>query len=348
MKQRTFFFLCLIIITIYCFVFPQRTGEELVILPHTLSHLEHEAPVKFDEKPEWGINIGQKALFLSGKGEIIASQEEEILAVDDNWLAVSDGSSMELREPYGRVRFSLKTPSIPYAKNACLFLVGAMKGSLAKVDPENGTILWEREFVSELTVLDTHANRSLIGLLDGRIFLIDDSGEILLEETPQGSRIQVIYGAALSQSGTKIAIISGLYPQRLVLMEERKNGFRPVFSRSTETDFRRRIPMSFIENDTLLLYESEDNAIVMQMENYKIQRMPLQGTDIQWTLADEEGALAILGKGRNHSILKIFSEHKLPLFEGRLPEDIQSMRFLGSQLYLIGDDRYAVYNMRFQ
>ena len=318
-----------------------------MLVPEFIAEIDKEAVVGDGGTPVLGIQSDNRILFLDEAGTPVQYQEGGRVAVDNRWWAASRGSEVEIREPNGRLRSRIPISAVPYTRNGQLFLLHDAEGTLFKVDPANGAVLWRREFISKVTVLDAHGDRNLVGLLDGRCLLIDDSGEALLEYRPGGSRIEAIYGGALSPDGTKVAIIAGLDPQRFILLAERKNGFRPVTSHSTETDFRRYVFVDFVNSGTLVVYESEGYVSAVEVDGYEYRQLEVPGTPVAWSTVSDTGALAMLGVGSTNGVLKILSRYELSLFEANLPADMNAMKVEGDKIYLIGQDRYGVLRMSF-
>jgi hypothetical protein len=349
MKQRGVFFIGLIIISFYYFLFPRGSGGELVISPDSLTSL---TPLNASISPAPGrtlaVRSGSRAGFVDPDHKIISFYSSDKMAVDDQWLAISRDGGLDILESDGRLISRISQDAYPISRNGNLYLYRDENGILSKVDPANGRILWQKEYISPITVIDGRDIRTLVGLLDGRVQLISDEGVILLEYSPGGSRVEAIYGAALSSDGSKIGLISGLDPQRFVLLEERKNGYRPVAHHNTETDFRRPVPIGFVRNDRQILYEGEDSVASVELNNYEVQPITLPG-QLAWWLDDViTGTLILLGRDNDKLVLKILSGNDLTLFEGSLSSDTVGILSDRNFALIVGSDSLAALEFSIQ
>lgn len=343
MKQRGVFLIGLIIITCYYFIFPRESGRELVVSPDALLSLEKpEITVAPSPGQTLAIHNGRRAGFISMDHELINLYTSEKMAVDDRWLAISGLNGLEIQEPDGRLISRIDNSAFPISRNGNLFLYQDVFGILSKIDPGSGQTLWEKEYISPLTVIDARMGRTLVGLLDGSVQLIDDSGANLLDYRPGGSRVEAIYGGTLSSDGTKIALITGLDPQRFILLEERKNGFRPVTHHNTETDFRRSVSMGFVRNNQQVLYESGDFVAAVDVNGYEIKSLELSGRLLGWLDNIMMDSLMLLGNDKGEVTLKMLSKNDLAVFEGKLPPDTAGIRRDRNFALIVGDENLAI------
>jgi hypothetical protein len=91
--------------------------------------------------------------------------------------------------------------------------------------------------------------------MDGRALLIDAEGEVIYQHAPDESRISVLLGAAISEDRRWIALVSGIDPQTLTIVEHRAGQFVPVSTRQLDSDFRREVQVRFDPGDQFLFYE---------------------------------------------------------------------------------------------
>ena len=343
MKQRGVFLIGLILISIYYFLFPRGSGRELIITPDSLTSLELTASsAGFLPGRTLAISSGSRAGFVNDDHELMSFYSSDKMAVDDHWLAVSGVDGLDLLEPDGRLIARIPDSSFPVSRNGNLYLYRDDTGVLLKIDPTSGRIMWRMEYISPVTVLDGRQGRTLVGLLDGRVQLIDDSGKLLLGYSPGGSRVEAIYGGALSSNGSKIALISGLEPQRFILLEERKNGFRPVAHHNTETNFRRSVSIGFVRDDRQILYESDGFVTAVDLNGYVIQTIELSGRLVGWLDNLMTDTLILLGREDDDVIVKILSQNDLTLFESRLPIDTTGILRDRNYALVIGGDNLGV------
>ncbi len=343
MKQRGVFLIGAILMGIYYFLFPRASGKELVIIPESYTSLSSYdisgAPAS------GGMNVmrsGDTAAYFNQDFSLVARYGSQRMAVDDEWLVLPGDEGLDIIDPDGRLRGRITGNSTPIARNGSLFVYNRDVGRLSRVDPSNGALIWTREFLSTLTVLDSADGRTLVGLLDGRALVLNPDGEILLRYLPGGSRVEAIYGGSLNSDGTALALVSGLNPQRFILLEERKNGFRPVSHHDTESDFRRFVPVGFVGDDNRVLYEGNDEVIAVDTTTYSITHLDLDGAPVDWADDTVTRTLALLGNDRGESIMKILSRQDLTFFESKLPRGTTGLKMDGENLILVGEEYVGV------
>ena len=340
MKIRGIVFFCAVLLLVNFFLFPRISGRELILRPKAV--VEFERLSIGDGPPVISIQAANSVLFLDEDSRPVYYQEGQFMAVGRDWWAVVVGLGVEIYEPDGRLRSRIPIIAKPYARNDQLFLYNADNGLLHKIDPTNGVVLWRREFLSFLTALDAQGERSLVGLLDGRCLIVEDSGDILLEYRPGGSRVEAIYGGALSSDGKKLALVAGLDPQRLILLSERRNGFAPINSYETEREIRRYVKVDFLYDDALAVYESDDHVILADVGKDEIRRLEVPGVSRDWSVVGDTGTMAMYGMTSDGGVLKIFTHHDLTLFEGRLSAGTLAMEAKGDDIFLIGEKSLGI------
>ncbi len=343
MKQRGVFLIGLILITVYYFLFPRGSGKELILSPDSLTILEATGfSVSSSSTTVSVVRNGSNAGYLDSGHELLTFFKADRMAADRYWIAVSGDDGLSLMEPDGRLISRIPESGYPAARNGQLFLYRNDSGTLIKINTQNGRRLWTREFISAITVLDGIPGKTLVGLLDGRVELIDDTGEIILDYRPGGSRVEAVYGGALSGDGSKIALISGLDPQRFILLEERKNGYRPVAHHDTGTDFRRLVSIEFVRDDGQVLYENNGYVNAVNLNGYRIQPLILSGRLMTAIDNPVRDTLLLFGKDDGKGTMKILTRHDRTLFESSLPSDTAEIVRDRDYALIVAGNRIAV------
>lgn len=346
MKQRGFLIIGLLLTAVYYFLVPRGSGPEFILRPESLQTMNGPAAREGGGSPSLGIHSGGTLVYLDSGGETLYRQTGTDIALGDRWWASLESEGVAVREPDGRLRARIPLKARPVARGGSLYLHRSRSNSLAKVDPSNGRIIWLREFLFPVTVLDSRRNRTLVGFIDGRCILFDAEGRVVVDYRPGGSRIEAIYGAALSDDASRIALIAGLDPQRFILLEERRNGFRPVSHHTVPAEHRRFVPVRFIRDDTLVLYDS--GAFLTASDTADYSRRPLEtgGSPGMWTEIPDSDILAMVGTGSARSGLRVLTRRDRILFAGGLPGDFSDIAAADNRIYLVGENRFAV--MRFE
>ncbi len=342
MKQRGVFLIGLILVGVYFFLFPRTSRSEYILFPEKFTPFKSAgAGSDASDNVELALQSGNSAIFVDKNLNAVFVHSSEKMAVDDHWLADSGSYGLEIKDRENRILSRSAAEGYPVARNGNLFLYDGA-GILRKIRPSNGEVLWRREYLSPLTVLDAVGERTLIGLLDGRAEIITDSGEIILSYRPGGSGIEAVYGGALSSDGSMVALVAGVDPQRFVLLQERKNGFRPVTHHDTGTDFRRAVRVGFVRGDQEVLYESENSVSSVDCDDFSIDKLMMEGDAEAWSDGAEGGELLLLGKNLDGSALKILTRENLTMYNGSLPNDTVGIRQNGERTFIIRPESFGV------
>ena len=349
MKQRGVFLIGLFLITCYFFIFPRQSGRELVISPIGLVSLESGGDsTVMDTSSLLALKSNDLAGFFDRERRLVSLYSSERMAVDDRWIAVSEPDSVRILDPDGRLRSRIAVRAYPISRNGHLYLYNGSAGRLKRVDPSNGRVMWTKEYLASVTVLDGRQNRTLVGLLDGRIEVISEDGDVELEYRPGGSRVEAVYGGALSESGSSVALITGLDPQRFILMEERKNGFRPISHHDTQTDFRRSVPVQFVRGGRQVLYEASASIASFDVESGLISSINFPGTPVAWEDSSSTGALIVAGRQEGSVGLRMLSRYDRVLYEAALPSSTTDLRLDDDEILIVGDRYVGILEMTVQ
>lgn len=266
----------------YLLVFPRPTGEEPLI--------ERSWAVDIAPGTEAGavaggsrimpFHLGSTFGYFSADGEILyadrilygLAQSGELFS---NYSVVSENIVLQDRE--GRLVRSIAAEGYPQLDAGRLY-VFAPDGSTVSQWRTDGAQVWRRNFVSVLTDLDGGPAGTAVGLLNGDLYLLDQSGEEIFSYAAERSRIGVTLAVALGRSPDVFAAVAGIDPQRLVLFERHSEGFFPVFQLDLESDYRRSLLLEFLADGRSLVVEQPGGMLVYDLETEEFSRIDLGGS----------------------------------------------------------------------
>lgn len=162
----------------------------------------------------------------------------------------------------GELLFSVVENGYPYFADGRVFIVGAEQNSVAALD-DSGKVVWRRDFPAPITCADAAAGLVLFGLLDGTIELIDSKGARVFAFEPGGSRLPVIAAARLSPDGKRIALISGIDPQRFVLLSRSGQTYKVGHHEYMDRGFRRPVQLAFVDGADYVAFERENGGLAV-------------------------------------------------------------------------------------
>ena len=366
MKLKGNFFIGLALLLIYFLVFPRQMEKELTLIPERNQLLATTR--EYDSsRGLWkmliaeGFQPGAQIFVLAQDRRRVIYADEYLntmvmsigrnFAAGSNWLAVSDNNYLQLE--YTDKPRIMKTgiSGMPVVRGGNLFVYDYLSGQLQLIDRENGQISWSREYISPVTVLDHKAGHSLIAFLNGNLVLLDKAGKTILEYKLAGSQVNPVYGATLSEDSSRIALLGGMNPQRLLYMKRNRQEVNILEDYPVKTMHRGPAPILFVRKGAYsreILY-----AGVEQVNNYsrsKVNSIGIAGQPIAWIDKLPGKALALMHSFRSSSpnkrvSLNILTKSNQKLFRSELPSDSLVLSSMDSRLILLGSSILEVANL---
>jgi len=314
MKQRGVFLIGISFLIIYFFLFPRSGGLELTVFPLKLIDINNLSLSENNKSGTYVVTGSFGSLFIDSECVPVSAFLTGNTAASGKWIAVKGKNVIKIFKPDGEQSAEIASEGFPVSRNGSLFIYNGKTGAIDKINTENGNIQWSLQFISPLTVIDSIEGITLLGFLDGKALVIGKNGETVFTYRPGGSRVEAVYGGALSSDGKFIALISGLDPQRFILLEKRENGYRPVAHHDTGTVFRRPVSVGFVRHNKEVLYEKMANAELVNTENHKTAQLELNGSLVYWQTDTIPETVILAGKTGRTSELIMYSRDNKALF----------------------------------
>ena len=242
-------------------VFPTEEGSDLLtsgvsgtVIPFTLGnrfgYINSEGQFALDQ-------IKNRDIYLSRSFWTEYDAEPSVIIINN----INDNKEIIIENAGG----------YPVLLDNRIFILGPDQNALSEIDAY-GYVKWTYEFSAPITSIDAAAGLVVTGSLDGVIEVFNSAGERIFNFSPSGSRFSVIFGAAITRSGSHIGIICGIDPQRFILFErygDSGGDYRVVYHDFLETGFRHPVRISFIDEDRRVVFER-------QFQNKQTQTVSLQ------------------------------------------------------------------------
>ncbi|MBN1409879.1 MAG: hypothetical protein JW969_03480 [Spirochaetales bacterium] len=261
------------------------TGRETRLKPVWIRNLsDTQVNSKLDEKACYGFSLGDAFGYVDLKGNFLyKSNIYYNLALAEsafiNFSSVQEANqSLVCYKPNGDFKSSFPVSGYPVFNRYGdrLFLI-KLDGSGIKEIDQDGNEAWSQEFASVITTFAASRDNSVVGLLNGTLRYYNKTGKCLYKLDPEGSRIPVILGSAISNLGDKFGCVFGIDPQQLVFVSRSANDFnKPVYS-DLDTDFRREVMIKFSENGIFLYIEGKESLKVMDTAGGAVYSIPFAG-----------------------------------------------------------------------
>jgi hypothetical protein len=338
----------IIVLLMYVF-FSIPSGRETVLRPVWVRDTVKAAVnPNLDEKTCTGFSLGGIFGYVDMKGSFLYKGNiDHNLALSDsgfiNFSSVQEANqSLVMNRPNGEFKFSCELSGYPVLDRSGerLFLVKLDNSGIKEIN-QDGAEAWSQEYTSLLTTFSAARDFSVVGLLNGTIRYYNRNGKSLYKFSPEGSRISVILGSALSNLGDKIGCVAGIDPQQLVIITRTTSDFqKPVITRLA-SDFRREVMMRFSDDGQFLYVEGEGSLLIVDTKANRTFTIPCDGALNGLQPGRDNRYVFLTTRNRNASSLRFFKPPQFIIAGESYECDNTCIRQLDSHL-LLGIDTWLV------
>ncbi len=302
----------------YLLFFPVQLRPELTLRP-TWAIDVARAPIERTPQPVDAsvIPFDVAGLFgyVSLDGKLLHREEKLFgLAIDGeryiNFPNVPE--NLVIHDNRGRITDSVAVSAYPMLRDGRLFLVPTNRAGISELGAA-GRPVWEREYTSVVTDLDVQGGLVAVGLLDSRIQILDALGEVTLELDMKGSRINAVYGCALSDDATSAAVIHGIDPQYLTIVDIAGSAAEIVDYR-LKSEFRKPRYVRFFDSDRYLLVEEREGVEIFDLADGTEYQIPTTGSFAAAGDLKKNGLLWLISQGERSGELVVIAPPQRILF----------------------------------
>jgi len=354
-KRKYWWILGLVVFVVYFFVAARPIQEETVLIPRWITSLEADYPISLGNLPvSWGdplpFRLGYRYGFVEHDGRFAVNNiAQGYVSLSERFWAeyASDPSSLQIMNPRNELVLNIENPrGFPLFLDNRIFMVGIEQNSLTAIGP-GGEELWHHDFRSPITVVDAAGGRVLAGTLDGAIELLDSQGRpVITPFEPGGSRLQSIFGVALSGDASRLAVISGIDNQRFLLLEQAADLFRVVHHEFLGSGFRRPVHITFADNDRKVVFEREGGLGIFDIASRSGVNLPLEG---EIKALDDSGEypyfFVVTSQGQNQKRFVTIRYPGVIIIDAPFRSDTAFFARRDGRLYLGGDYTMASFEL---
>jgi len=184
--------------------------------------------------------------------------------------------TLVLRNTGGDIMESIDAQGYPDFPSDRLLVFSADRSHVSEFSIQ-GKQLWSRSFRALVTSMDVTDEYILAGLLNGTLLLLSAEGEPIYSVTPGGSRLEVIYGCACTADASRLAAVSGIDPQKLLLIEKKNEVYRLEEAAVLEEPVRHSVFMKFTPDGEFLLLSIDKKTMMYSVEDARLQEVYTDG-----------------------------------------------------------------------
>lgn len=300
-KNPIRFVIIFLLFIIYFLAAARSVPREIILAPRWISSLESDSPVLIKGSGISGqllpFTLGSHFGYVDSSGFLAVNRikTSEIYLGEKMWTEYNIvPSNIEIKNISQETTINIdKIKGYPVLLDNRIFILGSDQNELSEIDSD-GNILWTYEYGAPLTCIDVAAGLVLTGSLDGIIEILDTKGNRIYYFEPGGSRYEVILGCAISRNGSRAGIICGIDRQRFILLERfgsTGGEYRVVYHEYLETGFRRPVHISFIDEDSRIIFEREGGIGCYNIRSRHGIYIPLDG---EITAVENSGVYGLL------------------------------------------------------
>ena len=295
MKKKLFYIGSILVLLLYFVLFPFPLGRELYFIPGGKKNAEQINTARA-HGPFYGVEFADYTGFVDPDLRFtVLMKIKHYTALSDCFMIPFDPAdpAKEIMDPAGEKTGSFSGNGFPVVIQSRIFVYDAAQNMLEERD-KSGNRLWRISTPSLITAMSATESLVLIGYVDGHCVLLDKNGSELVNYRPGGSRIEAVYGVRLSHSGNMFAVISGLDPQRFIVLEKRETDYRPLDHTELKTNYRRPVNIYFSEDDSRIYWEGNYQVNIYNVEERFFQQYNLDGQPVFIDQDGEEGKITLL------------------------------------------------------
>lgn len=250
-------FIAVLFVVLYLLVFPRNLPGELTLVPTKATPFTETASNKLSAGGSF-FTLGSWEGYWDADGNLqrVMARRPQATASGESMAWYDAAHNQIVVEGRQGVKFTVAGEQYPYWSDGRLLSVDENRLGLKAYDAQ-GRIQWSKHFSSIITALDSTANLTVVGCLDGKLQVFDNKGASVGGFQPGGSRLPVIYNVAIAPNDKSILVLAGVDPKRFLVLERGGAEFRPVYHKPLKETRPWPTPLGFLGAGSLAYYETD-------------------------------------------------------------------------------------------
>lgn len=163
--------------------------------------------------------------------------------------------------------------------------------------------------------------------------VLDNGGNEVFGYKPDYSRVNVIYGTAVSGDDNSILLISGIDPQMVILFSRKNSGYRIVYSKKLDEELRYQRRCGFSDDGLYAYFDNSSSISILDIKRKIIRSIPMDGI-----------LRAVVFEGDDELVYTASEIEGRVEFSGFLPKGIRIFSFqLNGDAPYLWKDRSGIY-----
>lgn len=257
-KKQNKKLLYLLLLLVYFLVAPEVENRQIAIIPAWRISIETlNAAAGVEDGNVIPFKIDKTFGYFDESGKIVYkdSVNYNTTQTDSKFINYSRVSDNFVINKYdGSFISTIEETGFPLFINDRLFVFSQNSKVVSEWDIK-GKKLFDYESESEITSCDVNDKTFIAGFVDGSIIIKDEGAGFTKLVRPEISRINTVYGVAISADSDYIAIISGIDSQYIFLMKKKNKEYDQIYIYQFPDELRYSRYISFSDDGKYLYFE---------------------------------------------------------------------------------------------
>ncbi len=255
--------------------------------------------------------LGQFVGYYTPEGKIVSILElAERGVISSNYVASFSSSARQTPffTPQGEQSGVIEKAGFPFFEENRIFLFSPT-GNAFSAHNDDGSERWFYEDYAPITTFHSNDMGVVAGFADGKVIVFSEDGIVRQEFYPGGSEYEIIFGAALSNSGRYVACLAGLERQRIIISDIEGNTSKIIFHTYVEDAVLEQSFVHFSKNEQYAFVNIENSLVVVDLDEKESKMISVVGKVV--TIKEVQGGdyYFVLSKNRDESTVSIFNSH---------------------------------------
>lgn len=307
-KQVVIVISCVLFALIYLVFAVAPADHSLKITPLWTVSIDRPAETEISHDSPIPFKMGQRLGYFTKDGDILLTESFPYQATvsSNKWATYTQSAKDTTFYSSDRTELGvINLTGFPFFTDSGEYVTKPGGMAFSRLN-EDGSVAWSYEYTSPITTFSDSAAGCTAGYADGRIILFGTDGNIIFTTKPGGSDYDIIYGAAVSESGECTACISGLNSQRFVLYKTNANQTKIVFHEYLDGNLREPTFIKFSNFRNRVFANEKNGLLIVDTDQLTSTHIPIEGKILDIRELENTNLFAILTRNEQSFIVYLF------------------------------------------
>ncbi len=281
---------------LYIPIFAPKIRPEPAIMPRWAANTDNSGSAREKNAAPLPFRLGDSFGYIESDGTLTYRDEVlyNVAAASSGFINYSSiGANLVVQDNAGVVIERLDTRGYPAVSKNRLFVFATNRTGISEWTFA-GENLWNREYSAIITSFDGAENLTMVGLLDGRLEIVDENGELEFSHAFSGSRYDGVYGCSFGSDERTFAVIHGLAPQYLSVFTRGDSQYERIARFVLDEELNSRRLVGFFADDRRVFVEAEREVLIYGVPDGEAGTVPHRGAIVDFGVSRADSILWLL------------------------------------------------------